>query len=111
MLLGFSEGVGKSKFDRRYTLTKTELISVVSGKAGIPKAAAEKAINATTEAITQALAKGDKVTLVGFGTFDVAQRAARQGVNPRTRETIKIKASKSPRFRAGKAFKDSVNKK
>jgi DNA-binding protein HU-beta len=97
-------------FYRRYALTKTELISVVANKAGIPKAAAEKAINATTEAIQQALKKGDKVTLVGFGTFDVAQRAARQGVNPRTRETIKIRASKAPRFRAGKAFKEVVNK-
>lgn len=91
-------------------MTKTELISVVANKAGIPKAAAEKAINATTEAISKALAKGDKVTLVGFGTFDVAKRAARQGVNPRTREPIKIKASKTPRFRAGKALKDVVNK-
>lgn len=91
-------------------MTKTELISVVANKAGIPKAAAEKAINATTEAIQGALKKGDKVTLVGFGTFDVAKRAARQGVNPRTRETIKIKASKAPRFRPGKAFKEAVNK-
>jgi DNA-binding protein HU-beta len=106
----FYADVGKIKSDRRYTLTKTELISVVSGKAGIPKAAAEKAINAMTAAVTQALSKGDKVTLVGFGTFDVAQRAARTGVNPRTRAVIRIKASKSPRFRAGKAFKEAVNK-
>ncbi len=91
-------------------MTKTELISIVASKANIPKAAAEKAINATTEAITDALAKGDKVTLVGFGTFDVAKRASRQGVNPRTREPIKIKASTSPRFKPGKAFKDKVNK-
>jgi DNA-binding protein HU-beta len=91
-------------------LTKTELISEVANKAGIPKAAAEKALNATIETIQQALKKGDKVTLVGFGTFDVAQRAARQGVNPRTRETIKIRASKTPRFKAGKAFKDAVNR-
>lgn len=91
-------------------MTKTELISVVANKAGLPKAAAEKAINATIDAITEALKKGDKVTLVGFGTFDVARRAARQGVNPRTREAIKIKASKAPRFRAGKSLKDIVNK-
>jgi DNA-binding protein HU-beta len=95
---------------RRYTLTKTELISVVANKAGLPKAAAEKAINATTEAIEDALKKGDKVTLVGFGTFDVAKRAERTGVNPRTRAAIKIKASKAPRFRPGKAFKEIVNK-
>jgi DNA-binding protein HU-beta len=91
-------------------LTKTELISVVANKAGLPKAAAEKAINATTEAIEDALKKGDKVTLVGFGTFDVAKRAERTGVNPRTRAAIKIKASKAPRFRPGKAFKEIVNK-
>ncbi|MEA2101328.1 MAG: HU family DNA-binding protein [Thermodesulfobacteriota bacterium] len=91
-------------------MTKTELIAVVSNKAGIPRAAAEKAINATTEAITEALVKDDKVALVGFGTFDVAERAARQGVNPRTREPIKIKASKAPRFRPGKTFKEAVNK-
>ena len=82
----------------------------MANKAGIPKAAAEKAINAATEAIQQALKKGDKVTLVGFGTFDVAQRAARSGVNPRTRQPIKIRASKAPRFRPGKAFKEIVNK-
>ena len=92
-------------------MTKTELIAVVAGKAGLPKAAAEKAINAATEAITEALARGNKVTLVGFGTFEVVKRAERQGVNPRTRKAIKIKASKSPRFRSGKSFKEAVNKK
>jgi DNA-binding protein HU-beta len=91
-------------------LTKSELISIVAEKAGITKSAAEKALNATTEAIQQALKRGDKVTLVGFGTFDVAQRAARQGVNPRTRETIKIKASKAPHFKAGKALKQAFKK-
>ena len=90
-------------------MTKTELISVVANKAGIPKAAAEKAINATTGAIQDALKKGDKVTLVGFGTFDVAKRAERSGVNPRTRATIKIKAAKVPKFRPGKALKDALN--
>jgi len=112
MLLGVFAGCTKIYyFNRRYALTKTELIAVIAGKAGLSKAAAEKALNATTDAIKAALAKSGKVTLVGFGTFDVAARAARVGVNPRTRQQIKIKASKSPRFRAGKALKDAVNKK
>ena len=68
-------------------------------------------MDALTEAITGALKKGDKVTLIGFGTFDVAKRAARTGMNPRTKEKIKIKASKAPRFKAGKTLKAAVNKK
>ncbi|MCD6570092.1 MAG: HU family DNA-binding protein [Deltaproteobacteria bacterium] len=91
-------------------MTKTELIATVANKTGLPKAAAEKAVKATIEGIAGALAKGDKVTLVGFGTFEVTKRAARNGVNPRTRKPIKIKASKGLRFRAGKALKDTVNK-
>ncbi|MCD6280261.1 MAG: integration host factor [Deltaproteobacteria bacterium] len=91
-------------------MTKTELISVVANKAGLPKAAAEKAINATTQAIVEALSRGNKVTLVGFGTFEVVTRASRKGVNPRTREPITIKASKAPRFKAGKVLKEAVNK-
>ncbi len=91
-------------------MTKTELISVVANKTGLPKAAAEKAINATTQAIVEALSKGNKVTLVGFGTFEVVKRASRKGVNPRTREPITIKASKAPRFKAGKVLKEAVNK-
>lgn len=91
-------------------MTKTELISVVANKAGLPKAAAEKAVNATTQAIVEALSRGNKVTLVGFGTFEVVTRASRKGVNPRTREPITIKASKAPRFKAGKVLKEAVNK-
>jgi DNA-binding protein HU-beta len=91
-------------------MTKTDLVDVVAGKVKISKAAALEAVDAFTESITNALKKGDKVTLIGFGTFDVAKRAARTGVNPRTREKIKIKASKAPRFKAGKAFKVVVNK-
>jgi DNA-binding protein HU-beta len=91
-------------------MTKTDLVDVVAGKVKISKAAALEAVDAFTESITNALKKGDKVTLIGFGTFDVAKRAARTGVNPRTREKIKIKASKAPRFKAGKAFKGVVNK-
>lgn len=92
-------------------MTKLELANLIAKKTGLSKAAAEKALNATTSAIIDALAKGDKVTLVGFGTFDVAKRAARQGVNPKTRMPIKIKASKTAKFRAGKLLKDKVNKK
>ena len=91
-------------------MTKTDLVDVIAGKAKISKTAALEAVDAFIESITGALKKGDKVTLVGFGTFDVAKRAARTGMNPRTREKIKIKASKAPRFKAGKAFKNVVNK-
>jgi DNA-binding protein HU-beta len=91
-------------------MTKTDLVDVVAGKVKISKSAALEAVDALLESITSALKKGDKVTLVGFGTFDVAKRAAREGVNPQTRQKIKIKASKAPRFKAGKALKDAVNK-
>ena len=91
-------------------MTKTDLVDVIAGKAKISKVAALEAIDAFTEAITAALKKGDKVTLIGFGTFAVAKRAARTGMNPRTKEKIKIKASKAPKFKAGQAFKDAVKK-
>jgi DNA-binding protein HU-beta len=91
-------------------MTKTDLVDVIAGKAKISKSAALEAVDALTESITGALKKGDKITLVGFGTFDVAKRAAREGVNPQTRQKIKIKASKAPRFKAGKVFKNVVNK-
>jgi DNA-binding protein HU-beta len=91
-------------------MTKTDLVDVVAGKGKLSKAAALEAVDALTESITGALKKGDKVTLIGFGTFDVTIRAAREGVNPQTRQKIKIKASKAPRFKAGKALKDAVNK-
>ncbi len=91
-------------------MTKTNLVDVIAGKVKISKSAALDAVDALTESITGALKKGDKVTLIGFGTFDIAKRAAREGVNPQTRQKIKIKASKAPRFKAGKAFKDVVNK-
>ncbi|MGD0822491.1 MAG: HU family DNA-binding protein [Desulfomonilia bacterium] len=91
-------------------MTKSDLVDVMAGKVKISKSAAQLAVDAFTESIASALKKGDKVTLVGFGTFDVAKRAAREGVNPQTRQKIKIKASKAPRFRAGKLLKDAVNK-
>ena len=91
-------------------MNKTELVNAVAEKAGLSKKDAEKVINATVDAITAALQAGDKVQLVGFGAFEVKTRAARQGRNPRTKETITIPASKSPVFKAGKALKDAVAK-
>ncbi len=91
-------------------MTKTELISVVAEKAGLTKKDSDLAVNAAIQAITEALAKGDKIQLVGFGTFEVRARGARKGRNPRTKEEITIPASKLPVFKAGKALKDTVSK-
>jgi DNA-binding protein HU-beta len=90
-------------------VNKSELIDHIASAAGISKAAAARALDATTEAISSALKKGDMVTLIGFGTFYVGERSARSGRNPRTGATINIKAAKSPKFRAGKGLKDAVN--
>ena len=85
------------------------MIDMVAEAADISKAAAGRAVDAVFEGITSSLKGGDSVTLVGFGTFSVSDRAARSGRNPRTGETIQIKASKMPKFKAGKALKDAVN--
>ncbi|GAB4436618.1 MAG: HU family DNA-binding protein [bacterium] len=89
-------------------MTKAELVSAIAAKAEISKAAAEKALNGFIGAVTESLKKGGKVALVGFGTFEVVKRAARKGRNPRTGQEIKIKASKAPKFRPGKALKKAV---
>ncbi|GAB4541614.1 MAG: HU family DNA-binding protein [Thermodesulfovibrionia bacterium] len=89
-------------------MTKAELIDAVASGAGISKSAATKAIDSCVSAITKALKKGDRVTLVGFGTFSVRKRKARTGKNPRTGEVIKIPAQKAPKFTAGKALKQAV---
>lgn len=89
-------------------MTKTELIAIVAEKAGLTKKDAEKALTATLDGITCALKKGDKVQFVGFGTFEVRKRPARSGINPKTKEAIKIPASKAPAFKAGKALKDAI---
>jgi DNA-binding protein HU-beta len=89
-------------------MTKDELVEKVASGSGLSKADASRVINTTIGAITSALKKGQTVTLVGFGTFKVSKRKARKGRNPQTGETIKIKASKSPKFKAGKAFKDAI---
>lgn len=90
-------------------MNKSELIDQIAKSAAISKAAAGRSLDATTEAITKALKKGNIVTLIGFGSFYVGKREARNGRNPRTGATIKIKAANSPKFRAGKALKDAVN--
>ena len=90
-------------------MNKTELIAAVAEKAEISKKDAEKAIKAFTDVVTDELVKGEKVQLVGFGTFEVSERAEREGRNPKTREPMTIAASKSPKFKAGKALKDRVN--
>lgn len=90
-------------------MNKAELIANVAGSAGISKRDAEKAINAFIENIESALKKGDKVQLVGFGTFEVRERAERKGRNPQTNQEITIPASKVPAFKVGKALKDAIN--
>lgn len=89
-------------------MNKSELVSSVAEKAELTKKDAEKAVNALFSAIEEALAKGDKVQLVGFGTFEVRERSARKGRNPQTGEEIEIAAAKVPAFKAGKALKDAV---
>ena len=91
-------------------MNKTELIAAAADKAGLSKKDTEKAVTAALDTITEALVKGDKVQLVGFGAFEVKERGERIGRNPQTKEEIKIPASKAPVFKAGKALKDAVAK-
>lgn len=90
-------------------MNKTELVSAMAEKAGLSKKDAEAALKAFTDVIAEELKKGEKIQLVGFGTFEVSERSARTGRNPQTGEEMKIPASKSPKFKAGKALKDLVN--
>ncbi len=90
-------------------MNKSDLVDAIAKSADMSKAAAGRALDATVESIKKALKKGDTVSLIGFGTFKVGKRAARNGRNPRTGETIKIKAAKVPKFSAGKGLKDAVN--
>ena len=90
-------------------MNKTELIAAVAEKAELSKKDAEKAIKAFTDVVSDELVKGEKIQLVGFGTFEVAERAAREGRNPQTGKTMKIEACKAPKFKAGKALKDAIN--
>lgn len=90
-------------------MNKSELIDAIAESADISKAAAGRALDATVDAMKKALKKGDRVSIVGFGTFSVGKRAARSGRNPRTGASIKIKAAKVPKFKAGKGLKDAIN--
>ena len=89
-------------------MNKTELVAAIAEKAGLSKKDAEGAVKAFTDTVAEQLKAGEKIQLVGFGTFEVAERAARTGKNPQTGEAIKIPASKAPKFKAGKALKDAV---
>ena len=90
-------------------MNKAELIAAIADKANLTKKDSEGALNAFIETVTTSLKKGDKVGLVGFGTFEVRTRAAREGINPQTKKAIKIPAKKAPVFKAGKVLKESVN--
>ena len=90
-------------------MNKTELIAAMAEQAGISKKDAEKALKAFTDVVTEEMKKGGKIQLVGFGTFEVSERAAREGRNPQTGKTMPIPASKTPKFKAGKALKDIIN--
>ena len=90
-------------------MNKTEFISAIAEKAELSKKDAEKALKAFTDVVEEELKKGEKIQLVGFGTFEVSERAAREGRNPQTGETMKIEACRAPKFKAGKALKDAVN--
>ena len=90
-------------------MNKTELVAAIAEQAEISKKDAEKALKAFTDVVAEELKKGEKIQLVGFGTFEVSERAAREGRNPQTGEAMTIAASKTPTFKAGKALKDSIN--
>ena len=90
-------------------MNKTELVAAIAEKAELSKKDAEKALAAFTDVVADTLKNGDKIQLVGFGTFEVSMRAEREGRNPQTGETMKIAACKAPKFKAGKALKDAIN--
>ena len=91
-------------------MNKTEFIAAVAEEAGLSKTDAAKAVKAFTDVVTEEMKKGEKVQLIGFGNFEVSERPAREGRNPRTGETMTIAASKTPKFKPGKALKDEINK-
>ena len=90
-------------------MNRVELVAAIADKAGLAKKDAEKALKAFTDVVAEELKKGEKIQLVGFGTFEVSERAAREGRNPRSGETMTIAACKAPKFKAGKALKDAIN--
>ena len=99
----------KNPEEELFIMNKAELVAAIAEKAELSKKDAEASVKAFTEVIAEELKKGEKVTLVGFGTFEVSERAARTGRNPQTGAEIKIAACKAPKFKAGKALKDAVN--
>ena len=107
-LLDISNGTGK-EIQEEFIMNKTELVAAMADAAGLSKKDAEKALKAFTDVVAEELKKDGKVQLVGFGTFEVSKRAAREGRNPQTGKTMSIPASKAPKFKAGKALKDSIN--
>ncbi len=90
-------------------MNKTELVAAIADQADLSKKDAEKALKAFVDVVTDELKKGEKIQLVGFGSFEVTERAAREGINPLTKKPMSIPASKAPKFKAGKALKDAVN--
>ena len=90
-------------------MNKTELVAAIADEAGLSKKDAEKALKAFTDVVAEELKKGEKIQLVGFGTFEVSERAAREGRNPANGQPMQIAASKAPKFKAGKALKDAIN--
>lgn len=90
-------------------MNKSELVNIIADKANLTKADSKKALDATLEAVVEALKAGDKIALVGFGTFSVSERPARQGINPRTKETINIEAKKVAKFKAGADLDNAIN--
>jgi DNA-binding protein HU-beta len=103
------ERKNKNLLQEEFKMNKTELIAAMADQAGISKKDAEQALKAFTDVVADELKKGGKVQLVGFGTFEVSERAAREGRNPQTGKSMKIAASKSPKFKGGKALKDALN--
>lgn len=109
-LTDFKREIVEKFFWRFLNMNKTELVVSIAEKAAISKKDAEKALSAFLDTVAEELKKGEKIQLVGFGTFEVRERAARTGINPQTKQTIEIAASKNPVFKAGKALKDSLSK-
>ena len=99
----------KTQLEEEFSYEQNRIVAALAEQAGVSKKDAEKVLKAFTDVVTKELKKGEKVQLVGFGTFEVSKRAAREGRNPATKQPIKIPASKAPKFKAGKAFKDALN--
>lgn len=99
----------RRELEEEFSMNKAELVAAIAEKTELSKKDSEKALKAFVDVVTEELTKGEKIQLVGFGTFEVAERAAREGRNPQTGEVMKIAASKAPKFKAGKALKDIIN--